>query len=887
MKSIAEYFRDLAADDRYFGAEPPTPDAEMLHRIAEREIQKRVEARIEDDGVVLRQADAETGAQTAVGATLVAADHLLTDEAAPDVVQEDPTRSVQPASNAPSPDARTDMQAPVVEEVTATPETPSETQPETPPQTPTAEKTEADAVADEVADQVDTPKPVITTPDNAPSDTKSDTTVAPAMGSIADKLQRIRAVVDEKRAGGEAAFVAADQYAEDQETSSLFADGDAEDVTDEIEHPDASPSPLTSTPMDTAAPTDEEPQEAEETPLSSDELRDLRQRRRARRAEKERQQDLTDDTADEITEASPPAAEAIEAEGNDGSDAAISTTAEAPQPEKALPEEEHAAPSTVSSVLAVMDTDADPDGPFDAEEDASYNAALLERAAQVKDQPAPAEPDATDTLSRGDGDDTISDVLSRLKAEDVIDADADADAEAEAQADAEDSAQDTAPITPTSTRETEEGEKESANALSALVSEAVDEEATAQTDEREDTTKEVSEAEVADASPLRKPRVIRVRHIKGGRPEAAKTELEEAAAEDDENSMLTPDEEAELMAELAKAEAEARADLDPEEPGTDPVQEGSNEAAEDDTAPEDAPHTPLETSAPKAADVVADAATPNAPFLSGTSAEDDLSEEDSPRLTAFDDGGVGKSDDALDRILAETNSHMESTEVSRRRSAIAHLKAAVQAKRADEDADDALAGDTGADSVGAYRDDLARVVRPRRPGKSDTPARRMPPLVLVSEQRIDDGPAEEETHATATPSQVVRPRRVMRDAQMTRDMEDAKEPADILMSDETGFIDYVEQVGAHELGELLEAAACHTVLVNGQETFTRPMVMGMVRRYVGESAFSREEGLRAFGKLLREGRIKRLKRGQFELTDTTRFRPNGQTTGKPGDRQSA
>ena len=52
MREIAEYFRDLAADDRYFDAETPTPDPERLQMSAHANTTRAVAADVSPDGSV-------------------------------------------------------------------------------------------------------------------------------------------------------------------------------------------------------------------------------------------------------------------------------------------------------------------------------------------------------------------------------------------------------------------------------------------------------------------------------------------------------------------------------------------------------------------------------------------------------------------------------------------------------------------------------------------------------------------------------------------------------------------------------------------------------------------------------------------------------------------
>ncbi len=227
----------------------------------------------------------------------------------------------------------------------------------------------------------------------------------------------------------------------------------------------------------------------------------------------------------------------------------------------------------------------------------------------------------------------------------------------------------------------------------------------------------------------------------------------------------------------------------------------------------------------------------------------------------------------FERLMEEANTKLEGAESRRRFSAISHLKAAVAATVADrilkpKDAP-AEAVAPSEPEINRYRDDLSRAVRPRRPepeGERVTARPAMPmrpaPLVLVSEQRVD--------REALKPATAVRPRRVATTL-IVGEEDDMNEAEPLSPEDAKSFTEFAERLGARSLAELLEVAAVYTATVEGKNSFSRPHLLRRVNAATGVEDFSREDYLRSFGSLLRQGRIQKVEPGRFSVTDVSPF----------------
>lgn len=163
---------------------------------------------------------------------------------------------------------------------------------------------------------------------------------------------------------------------------------------------------------------------------------------------------------------------------------------------------------------------------------------------------------------------------------------------------------------------------------------------------------------------------------------------------------------------------------------------------------------------------------------------------------------------------------------------------------------------------------IVEAIRPSRPVRPSQPAersgQRVTPLILVSDQRVDAQP-----HSAAA----VRPRRIssgMLHEAIFGDAENVAAP-DLSAADARDFEDFAQRLGTQGLADLLEAAAAYMAQVAGQPHFNPVEIMSRVAAVDKDGTASDEDRLRVFGALLRQGKITKISRGQYTITEASRY----------------
>ncbi|MEM9344585.1 MAG: hypothetical protein AAGA87_16210 [Pseudomonadota bacterium] len=790
MRDIAEYFRDLAADDRYFGAEPPTPDAEMLHRMAETETQRRIESRISDDGIVLRQVNDD--------------DEDLA-EAAPQPVQSD---------------------APIADQ-----DDPSENM---------------------FADIADADDEAARTDDPAQSPSDTDPEVDPG-DTVAAKLSRIRAVVTRGVVPQPAAQFGGP-------IQSAFAD------------PDPEPKPVDE-PIAVAEPIDiEQATEAEavEDLMALDGVEDTPTAEDTPVSDAEAEADMWSAPSDALeapleTEAATNEqafhveAEAFEAMVGETDTSVEDALASAPEPGAITSKfGDVDAPEDPGSALADDDDEFHVDEPVDVQDD--VETAIEEPT--VEDAPASSDTTAADAQADADAEKSgLAARIIRLKRA--------AMGEAEAAA----PVIDRGPATEVPA-EADSTPEEDTPAPEAPIAEA-------------------SEPEVADVEvPAPEAKTL----VEENEPEEVRSIFDEADDDDDDFDIDDPFGD---TAQTDEVKDESDVELD-DAPQADPTPEADTKddslAALIGQAVQAANGHDDEDAAPQVAE--REESEPEA---------DEPEEEDAAAKRRSTLVEPEESGEAFDRILEQTNNRMDDSEGNRRRSAIAHLKAAVAATKADRLLKRRMHPDDEIEEEQSrYRDDLAKVVRPRPTDEageatdaevSDVedvtdPTPENQPEVAAAEEALpaepdpldlaeldDDLPQRKRRARVETrPLILVSEQQIIENARLA-EAEDADEDEGG-EEDETDFVEFAKQMGATELPDLLEAAAAYNAFVVGQAEFSRPQIMRRVANFDDSKEITREAGLRSFGQLLRQGKIQKLKRGQFTISEDSRFNPRSRIAGE-------
>ncbi|MGR3485647.1 MAG: hypothetical protein ACU0BF_09915 [Paracoccaceae bacterium] len=791
MKAIAEYFRDLAADDRYFGAEPPTPDADMLARIAEREVSRRVEAQMKDGGVRLRPAQIE--APRPGPAMPRPPEAAPMSGSTPDGVE------AATASKAPSPEPdRTERPAARADDSVASKLARIRAAVGRVPAVPTREAFEEDEGDDarqsgarkdagHAADATDTDAG-----DRATED-RSDGPGTAAEAEPAQQAPKVR-VVRMKR----------DQL-EEAQARHVVAPGDA------------------------AA----EPENAVEERSGSDKSSAAKEAKAARRAKRRAAKAQAKEKVKGATRSKdgsgasdgtwdPAGSNRPKGAGTDkGSSQAANSDSDKPGAPKAGP---GGTPADAADDLTRTwnRSAASPEGARTSPTTPRRPRTDEGRSEDHVTAPEHPEPQGRERIAPTPAADSKAGTEAQRSVEHGgVASGADKAASTESGAEAPEIEEAKAPVATTGPdRDTDARPEGASSPDKRATGDATDGPASPAT--RGTTERPLGLATLDGAAALGAGSATST--LSAPAEARLASALAEARRFGSEPRATAPDDaNAEPIEVTARSASTARTNATGEAKSPDPRgSRGKDEAP----TPSDQGRDAKDRQA-NAANRTSDAKTQDAARPRGRDepARTATSAKPSPRAAKADDGSV-------DRLMARTGDAMDAPETSRRREAMRDIRAAVAATEADT----SLRGDTKPD--GAFRADLDAAVR----GGAAAPA----PLRLVASQRVDLPRSTGEAAKSDAPP--------------------AESPAPARGS----FAAMVTEHDLDRLEDLYEAAAAHFATREGIDDFTRPMIFRKVREMHGH-AQAREDELRAFGTILREGRVEKVAPGRFGVASGNRY----------------
>ena len=202
----------------------------------------------------------------------------------------------------------------------------------------------------------------------------------------------------------------------------------------------------------------------------------------------------------------------------------------------------------------------------------------------------------------------------------------------------------------------------------------------------------------------------------------------------------------------------------------------------------------------------------------------------------------GNGDEAqFSRLMEEADSKLAGPELRRRRSALAHLRAAIAATRAEQRSE----RPPEIDQTRGFRDDFRQIAPPA-------------PLAPAPSAGAATGAAP------GRPARMPAPER-------TDDPDPSRET---MLADESDIFEaFVWEMGAEGLEDLLECAAAYAVHVRGQKSFTHPQLLHLLHQLDSHAGLGGQQSLRAFDALVARETFLRNGPAQFTLCQSSRFIP--------------